>query len=284
MRNNPVQWSFGRSVTAFAFAALLAVAPAWAQQPTPAAGAPGAGAAGARAAAPRPQMPTGPRIKALVVAGGCCHDYPMQTAILMKEVQKVLPVDWTFEYIGGTNGAHVPTFYDNPKWYEGYDMVVHNECFTPGDSLISQQYLKNILAATQAGIPAMVIHCAMHTFRAEPTDEWRHVQGVKSVRHGPATRAPVKVAMPSHPIMQGIPAEWLSPVDEIYVLDVVYPGTQALATAVEPSNNTEYPVMWVHEAQGARVFGTSIGHSQPTWDDPVYRQILVQGFKWAVKR
>ena len=285
MPNNPVQRSVVRHVGSFVLALLLAAAPAWAQQPTPGAGGPGAGAPGAGAGqGQRQQVPTGPRIKALVVAGGCCHDYPAQTATLMKEVQRVLPVDWTFQYLGGTAGSHLPAFYNNPRWFEGYDIVVHNECFTPADSVVSQQYLKNILAATQAGIPAMVIHCAMHTFRAEPTDEWRHVQGVKSVRHGPATRAPVKVSMPNHPVMQGIPAEWLTPVDEIYILDVVYPGTQALATAVEPSNNTEYPVVWVHQNQGARVFGTSIGHSNPTWDDPVYRQLITQGFKWAVNR
>ena len=273
-----------RMLSAIAVAGLLAAAPALAQQPQggqPAAGA--AGAQGARTGQRPPPPPQGPRIRALVVAGGCCHDYPVQTAILMKEVQKILPVDWTFEYLGGTNGAHVPAFYNNPKWYEGYDMVVHNECFTPADSLISQQYLKNIAAATAAGVPGMVIHCAMHTFRDEKTDEWRHVQGVKSVRHGPATRAPVKVAMPDHPTMQGIPAEWLSPVDEIYVLDEFYPGTVALATAVEPTTSIQYPVVWAHQ-QGARVFGTSIGHSMATWQDPVYLQMIAQGFKWAVGR
>ncbi|MBW3628378.1 MAG: ThuA domain-containing protein [Gemmatimonadetes bacterium] len=240
------------------------------------------GPAGAQAQ--RVQVPPGPRIRAAVVAGGCCHDYPGQTATLMHAVEKVLPVDWTFLYIGGTNGQHVPALYDDPNWFKGYDIIVHNECYTPGDTLISQRYLQNIGLATRAGIPAMVIHCAMHTFRAEPTDEWREVQGVKSVRHGPATRVPMKVAAPKHPIMQGIPAEWLSPVDEIYILDRVYPGTVTLATAVEPSNSTEYAVVWTHQAQGARVFGTSIGHSNATWADPVYQQLLTQGFKWAVGR
>lgn len=223
------------------------------------------------------------RIKALVVAGGCCHDYPMQTATLMKAVQRVLPVDWTFEYLGGTNGAHVPAFYNDPQWYRGYDIVVHNECFTPADSLVSTQYLDNILAATRAGVPAMVLHCAMHSFRAEPTDQWREVQGLKSVRHGPATRIPVQVAAASHPVMQGIPSDWVTPVDEIYIIDWTRPGLTPLASATEPSNGQTYPVVWVHQ-NGARVFGTSIGHSTATWEDPVYQQLLVQGFRWATQR
>jgi type 1 glutamine amidotransferase len=224
-----------------------------------------------------------PRIRALVVAGGCCHDYPTQTAILMKAVQRALPVDWTFEYPGGTNGAHVPAFYNDPNWFRGYDIVVHNECFTPADSLVSERYLENIQAATKAGVPGIVLHCAMHSFRAEPTDQWREVQGLKSVRHGPATRIPVRVAAASHPIMEGIPSDWVTPVDEIYIIDWTRPGLVPLATAVEPSNGQTYPVIWTHQ-NGARVFGTSIGHSMATWEDPNYQRLLVQGFRWAVGR
>ena len=109
------------------------------------------------------------------------------------------------------------------------------------------------------------------------------MQGVKSVRHGPATRAAVKVSNPTTRSCRD-PGRMANAGGQIYILDVVYPGTQALATAVEPSNNTEYPVIWVHQNQGARVFGTSIGHSNPTWDDPVYRQLIVQGFSGRVNR
>src|SRR6476469_3961340 len=36
-----------------------------------------------------------PRIKALIVSGGCCHDYSGEAKVLMDTVSKVLPVDWT---------------------------------------------------------------------------------------------------------------------------------------------------------------------------------------------
>ena len=248
------------------------------RQPVPGAQA-GPGGRGMRG----PNFAGQPTIKALMVAGGCCHDYPGQAAIFMKQLQNVLPIDWTFAYLGGTRGRVVPTLYNDPNWYEGYDIVVHNECFTPGDSLVSLQYLDNIQAATRAGVPAMVLHCAMHTFRAEPTDQWREVQGLKSVRHGPATRIPVQVVEAFHPVMQGIPGDWVTPIDEIYIIDWTRPGLTPLATAVEPSNGQTYPVIWVHE-NDARVFGTSIGHSMATWEDPLYQQLLVQGFRWATQR
>jgi type 1 glutamine amidotransferase len=34
----------------------------------------------------------------------------------------------------------------------------------------------------------------------------------------------------------------------------------------------------------ARVFGTTLGHSDETWADPVFQDLLVRGFKWAVGR
>ena len=230
------------------------------------------------------QQEQGPRIRALMVAGGCCHDYPVQGAILMKAVQRTLPVDWTYAYLGGTNGQHIPAFYENPDWYVGYDIVVHNECFTPPYASLPEGYLENIARATKAGIPAIVIHCAMHSFRDSPTDEWRDVQGLRSVRHGTPFNIPVRIAQPDHPVMQGIPSDWVTPVDELYAIDWVREGTVVLATAVERADGSEYPLIWAHENQGARVFGTTLGHGMATWEDPVFQQLLAQGFRWAVGR
>jgi uncharacterized protein len=253
--------------------------PGLAQQPGPGAGgAPGGGG-------PRVESQTaGPRIKALMVAGGCCHDYPVQGAILMKAVQSALPVDWSYAYVGGTSGRHVPELYNDPNWFEGYDVVVHNECFTPPDAALPPGYLDNTARATEAGIPAIFIHCAMHTFRDAIADNWRDVQGVKSVRHGRAFNIPVRIVAPEHEVMQGIRSDWVTPVDELYVLDWMRPGTVSLAEAVEPADGRTHTLIWVHEAQGARVFGTTLGHGMDTWNDPVFQQLLVQGFRWAVQR
>src|SRR5687767_6898914 len=42
-----------------------------------------------------------PRINALVVSGGCCHDYALQGRLLMDAMNKALPVDWTVAVQGG---------------------------------------------------------------------------------------------------------------------------------------------------------------------------------------
>jgi uncharacterized protein len=224
-----------------------------------------------------------PRIKALMVAGGCCHDYPTQGGMLMKMLQTELPIDWNFVYTGGTAGQFLPALYNDPTWFRGYDLVVHNECFTPADSLVSDQYLANAAAATRAGVPAVVIHCAMHTFRAEPADQWRGILGVHSMRHERAAPINVRVAAAQHPIMAGIQAEWTTPIDELYVLERMLPGTVPLAIAKSPVDGREHAVAWTNES-GARIFGTTLGHGNDTWNDPVYQQLLKQGVRWALKR
>jgi type 1 glutamine amidotransferase len=57
-----------------------------------------------------------------------------------------------------------------------------------------------------------------------------------------------------------------------------------LATAVSPEDKQEYPLVWVSEYGGTRVFGTTLGHGSETWADPVFQDLLARGFKWAVKR
>jgi uncharacterized protein len=272
-----------RSLASLVFAVVAGAlfgATALAQQPT----APPAGGAGQQQRAPQAQFAGEPRIRALMVAGGCCHDYPTQGALFMKAVQTELPVDWTYAYVGGTNGQHVPAFYTDPNWFQGYDIVVHNECFTPPDSALPTGYLDNIARATKSGIPAMVIHCAMHSFRGASSDAWRDVQGLKSMTHGRPFNIPVKIAEPEHPAMRGIPTDWVTPVDELYVIEWMRPGTLSLATAVEQANGNEYTLIWAHENQGARVFGTTLGHGMDTWHDPVFQQLLRQGFRWAAGR
>jgi uncharacterized protein len=274
----------GMLVVAFLCAIAASVATGSAQN-APGPPAQGQGQPGAEGAAPRgPSMPRfagKPRIRAMVIAGGCCHDYPAESATLMRLLQNELPIDWSFEYLGWGANRDLPSLYADPDWYKGYDIVVHNDCFTPPDSLVSDRYLSNVAAATRAGIPAVVIHCAMHTFRDEPSDVWRTVLGVRTVRHDVATNLPVRVVAPQHPVMAGIQTDWVTPVDELYVIEKTFSSMTPLAVSHNPAGGPEYPVAWVHQ-NGARVFGTTLGHGADTWADPVYQKMIVQGFRWAL--
>jgi uncharacterized protein len=222
-----------------------------------------------------------PRINALVVSGGCCHDYALQGRLLMDAVNRALPVDWTLVVQGGRGTSGSMPVYAKPDWAKGFDIVIHNECLANVDD---PKYIRNITAGHRGGPPAVVIHCAMHSYRAATIDDWREFLGVTSKRHTKPFPIPVKVAAKAHPAMKGFKEDWVTPIDELYVLDKVWPNTTPLATAVSPEDKNEYALAWAGEYQGARVFGTTLGHGNDTWADPVFQDLLVRGMKWALKR
>jgi uncharacterized protein len=227
------------------------------------------------------QQPAGPRINALVVSGGCCHDYPLQGRLLMDAVNRALPVDWTVVVQGGRGTRGKMPVYARPDWSKGFDIVIHNECLADVDD---PQYIRQITAGHRGGPPAVVIHCAMHSYRSATIDDWRELLGVTSRRHTRQFAIPVKVATADHPAMKGFKADWVTPVDELYVIEKMWPNTTALATAVSPEDQKEYALAWASEYSGARVFGTTLGHGNDTWSDPVFQDLLVRGMKWVLKR
>ena len=68
-------------------------------------------------------------LRALLITGGCCHNYPLQTQQLANAVAKLATVEWTVVMEGGSGTRAEISLYDNPDWAKGFDVVVHNECF-----------------------------------------------------------------------------------------------------------------------------------------------------------
>lgn len=236
----------------------------------------------------RPQGRRGPRdpfagqtpVNALMISGGCCHDYIAEDAILMKTLSTQLPVEWTVLYTGRAGDKKVE-LYNEPNWAAKYDIVVHNECYATVDD---REFVSKIVAAHAKGVPGMVIHCSMHSYRSLESDEWREFLGVTTRRHTRPHNIAVKVVDPNQGVLKGFKTDWVTPSDELYVIEKLWPNAKALATAISPEDNAVYPMIWTNEYHGARVFGTTVGHAAETWDDPAFLDLLSRGFKWAVQR
>ncbi|HEY6226710.1 MAG TPA: ThuA domain-containing protein [Verrucomicrobiae bacterium] len=220
-------------------------------------------------------------INALIITGGCCHNYAFQSQAITQAVAKVAQVKWTILQDPRTGTRGEIDLYKDPHWADPYDVIIHNECFADTDDA---EYIRRITEAHRAGKPAMVIHCAMHTYRAAKVDDWREFLGVTSRRHDHMSKYPVKAADTKHPIMKDFPATWTTPPDELYVIEKLWPGAKALATSVSEEDGKTYPVAWVHEFGPARVFGTTFGHSDETFRDPVYLNLLSRAFLWTTGR
>src|SRR5688572_22442364 len=220
-------------------------------------------------------------IRALLITGGCCHDYKLQAEAFQEAAKKLGEVVWTVVNEGGTGTRAQIQLYDNPDWAKPYDVVVHNECFADLNDIA---YVRKITAAHRAGTPAAVIHCAMHTYRVLQEDDWREFLGVTSRRHDHQSAYPVRTIVKNHPIMQGFPENWVTPMDELYVIEKLWPGARALAISVSEKDGKEHPVFWVNNYHGTRVFGTTYGHGNATWQDPVYIAVVTRGLLWAAGR
>lgn len=217
-------------------------------------------------------------LKILLITSGCCHDYNLQTKALNEAVGKLTDAQWTVVNDGGTTTKAELAFYDNPNWAKGYDVVVHNECYADTKSA---DYFRKITKAHYAGVPAVVIHCAMHTYRVAAEDDWREFLGVTSRRHDHLDKYAVKVVDQKNPILKGMPDDWSVQSDELYVIEKIWPNTKPLATSLSKEDGKSYPVIWTGQYGKARVFGTTFGHSDSTFQDPVYLTMISRGILWA---
>ena len=220
-------------------------------------------------------------LRALLITGGCCHNYALQAQQLTNAVAKLATVEWTIVKEGGNGTRGEISLYDNPDWAKGFDVVVHNECFA---DTTNQTYIRKITSAHQAGVPAVVIHCAMHTYRATDIDDWREFLGVTSRRHDHQGKYPVKLVEREHPILKGVSDTWVTTMDELYIIEKLWPNAKALATSVSEQDGKTYPTVWINQYGKARVFGTTFGHSDDVWRDPNYLTLVSRGTLWAAGR
>ncbi|WP_197168022.1 ThuA domain-containing protein [Neorhodopirellula pilleata] len=226
-------------------------------------------------------------VKALLICGGCCHDYQNQKEIISEGLSKsVGPIDWTIIQYAGEREVHADV-YQSKDWIKGFDLVVHNECF---GGVTDPDFVKGIVAAhVENQIPAMVIHCSMHSYRnSSAADTWRNFLGVTSVRHEKSKQSMLvepTAAGKSHPVLASLGGEnWETVNGELYIINQVWPGATVLATAFSNETNKAEPVIWTNQVEGTRVFGTTIGHHNETMLDPKYQSILADGWKWAMKQ
>jgi len=84
-----------------------------------------------------------------------------------------------------------------------------------------------------------------------------------------------------HPITRGF--NRLSLVDESYW---VFSGDVARVNVLATSTEQEAarPQLWTYEPEAGRVFSNALGHFRWTFDDPLFRILLLRGMAWAARQ
>ncbi len=216
-------------------------------------------------------------LRALLITGGCCHDYAKQKLILPEGIGERANVVFDVVHEGGESRDHRVSVYEKDGWAEGYDVIVHNECF---GSMTDDALIGKITKAHADGVPAVTIHCSTHSYRNAKTDEWRKLLGVSSYNHGkkhPITMTNIKK---DHPVTKGFPESWTTPDGELYNIEKVWDTCTPLIEG-QIDNPKKQPCVWVNTYGKARVFGTTVGHHNETMLEDTYLDLITRGLLWS---
>lgn len=243
-------------------------------------------------------------LRVLIVAGGCCHDYATQTKLLKAGIEERIRAEVTVEFNADKGTDTTFAIYESADWAKGYDVVLHDECSA---SVTEKAYVDRILNAHKNGVPAVNLHCAMHSYRwgefREPVDPgadnagWYEMIGLQSTGHGPQSPIDVSYSDASHPINKGL-ENWTTINEELYNNVRVLKGAKALAMGrqlqqprkkdlkknpdAKPSEASAV-VVWTNEygPNKTKIFSTTLGHNNDTVGDHRYLDLISRGLLWA---
>jgi type 1 glutamine amidotransferase len=241
-------------------------------------------------------------LRVLVVAGGCCHDYANQKDILKKGIEARLNATVTVAYDPTKSTKPLFDLYKNADWAKDFDVVVHDECAA---DITDQAYVANIVNAHKNGLPAVNLHCAMHSYRwgnfKEPVKagadnaSWYEMLGLQSTGHGPQQPIAIAFTDKENPIVKGF-ADWTTINEELYnnvqviTAKGLANGTQKIPEkkdkkgVVTPAKEVTSIVAWTNEfgPKKTRIFSTTIGHNNATVEDARYLDLVARGLLWSV--
>ena len=219
-------------------------------------------------------------IRALLVTGGCCHDYARQKLILSRGISARANVVWTVAHQGGsTTNTPIP-LYDDPNWSDGFDIVVHNECFS---DVKEKDFVENIVKPHREGLPAVLIHCSMHCYRTGD-NQWFDFVGMQSPGHGPHYSYTVDNVKADHPIMKDFGPTFVAPKGELYHSIKLFDTATALGQAKRQNDGNPQTCVWTNQYEKGRVFATTIGHYNETMVEPKYLDMVTRGILWACNK
>ena len=230
-------------------------------------------------------------LKALLIIGGCCHDYATQKEILPAGIAERANIQIDVCYSADKTTKATFSCYDKVNWADGYDVIIHDECSADIKDL---GVVNRILEPHRQGIPAVNLHCAMHCYRtaadfgkpvAAGTDGalWFDFLGLQSSGHGAQLPIAVTYLDATHPISKGL-SDWTTINEELYNNISVHGSAKPLARGKQ--GNTETVIAWTNEYgdRKTRVFSTTLGHNNETVSDRRFLDLVTRGLLWSCNK
>ena len=241
---------------------------------------------------------------------GTYHRYTPQLAIFRQLAQRA---GWELTVMTGDHEAQIKKLRD-PDFGKPFDAIVYNFCFAGSKDTLAAA---NLISQTREhGVPALLIHCAMHSWwptfksgeagslgpdyhgqaKADPelVIQWRMTQGdrpfpvwgdftgIASTTHGPSQPITLN-RVREHPATKRFPQTFVTGNTELYnnlyVLERVIPLIRGM------QGDEEAVVMWNCPQGKAEVIGLSVGHDVNDWTQKPYQNLLIDSVNYlAAKR
>lgn len=243
-------------------------------------------------------------LRVLIVAGGCCHDYEKQQSLLKEGIESRLNavVDVAFNPDKTTKATF--EIYKAKDWAKDFDVIIHDECSA---DVTDPAYVANILDAHKGGVPALNLHCAMHSYRwgnyKEPVTAgadnagWYEYMGLQSTGHGPQSPIDITFTDAGNPITKGL-ENWTTINEELYnniqvlggkpvasgrQMQMPRPKKGEKADPDAKATEATAVVAWTHEygPKKTRIFSTTIGHNNDTVSDARYMSLITRALLWT---
>ncbi len=231
-------------------------------------------------------------LRALLVLGGCCHDYQTQSKLLSEGIEARANVEVVVALDSDKSTGHMNPVYESTDWARGYDVVIHDECSSAVKDL---SVVNRILSPHRAGVPAVILHCGMHSYRTEGYPDvtpWFEFTGLQTTGHGP--QLPIEITFDSakHEITNPLRgADWKTVNEELYnnsegkllgTATSLARGKQVINRKDGTQRVDDCVVVWTNAYQGgAKVFATTLGHNNATVADDRYLDLVTRGLLWS---
>lgn len=235
---------------------------------------------------------------------GKYHDYTPQKEIFMKMSGEN---KWNTTVITGTHDEVINKLASEPNFGDGYDLIVYNFCFA-GCANLDVPY--NIIEQTKTkGIPAMLIHCSLHSFwptykvkgdktvhapgapekartkkdllekwnknhpgKAFPS--WPTFTGISSTGHGPKTPVKTKNLIPDHGALKDVP-EYETVNAELYNNFIKAEESKKSIPIMEGTQGKKSAIiMWEHPVGKSKTVSFTLGHSTAEWQQAEFQQVI----------
>ncbi len=130
------------------------------------------------------------------------------------------------------------------------------------------------------------LHAATDTLHTVPWYTELVGGGARFVNHPQQQTATMRVESPAHPSMEGVPLVWerwdewynysLNPRGDVHVLMTLDESTYSGG-----SMGDDHPIAWCHNFEGGRSWYQGAGHTEASYADPVFLDVVLGGIEWT---